>query len=105
MSRQIWKYSVNPGSFSLKMPKDAVFRHVGVQSQKKYNNLDQEYLEEHAVMWFEVNDENKAEDRHFFTVPTGVDISVKPYNRKYLGTLLIQSGILVFHLFEDYSKE
>jgi hypothetical protein len=89
--RTIWKYSVfiAPGGFVHKIPKGARFLSVQVQDK------DLPY------MWFTVETDNPREVREFLLVETGQNIPQDTFTvSDYLGTILLDSGNYVLHLFE-----
>jgi hypothetical protein len=82
----IYKYPVELGTFSVKMPKGAIFRSTGAQR-------------EGISMWFEVDPDAELEARKFITVETGKEV---PANATYLETFGIPIGPLdyVGHVYE-----
>lgn len=86
MKKQIWKFKLEPGEFSIHMPQDAVV--IAVQAQG-----------DEPCIWALVNPNAKQQIRDFVTVPTGHPFDVE--GLEYLGTFQLQRGALVFHTFED----
>ena len=83
--RVIWKFTVEPGRFSVEMPSGSTF--LSVQSQRG-----------RPQMWFLCDPHAPLRDRWFRAQPTGVEFDVEG---KYLGTFQMDDGDLVFHLFDE----
>ncbi len=84
----VWKYPVNPGqgTFERLMPAGARVLSVQVQRGEPF-------------MWALVNPATPYEKRTFVVVGTGAD-HVPAGLIKFIGTFQLESGCLVFHLFE-----
>lgn len=88
--RTIWKYSVSITSEGLvhRIPKGAKFLSVQVQQGLPY-------------MWFLLEDAALREDRKFFVLETGKELPRSLLGvSEYLGTVLLENGNHVLHLFE-----
>lgn len=86
---QVWKYNINPDDYtSLEIPKDANVLSVGEQ----FGNV---------CIWVMVDPSKNKETRKFRLAGTG-----HPINELYLsfvGTVQLDGGSMVFHLFEILS--
>lgn len=89
MEKQIWKYRVDIGNFTLDIPRDA--RILTVQTQR-----------EQPCIWVLVDTSAKIKETRFFSLyGTGHPvISEKDEKLEYIGTFQLADGSLVFHLFE-----
>ena len=85
MSKTIWKYSITPDC-TLDIPMGAKFLDVQTQHGS-------------PVAWFLVNPNQITTKRVFKTYGTGHPVPENP--GKFLGSFQLESGALVFHLFED----
>lgn len=86
--KTIWKFPVQIGDFfEIEMPKGAKILHFGIQ----YDG---------PQMWVLVDSEVAKEKRQFMLVGTGHDIHHIGAPLKYIGTVLMASDSLVWHLFE-----
>lgn len=89
--KTIWKYTMNSeGGFLMKerlinMPKGAQIISVGEQ----HNNV---------CFWAVVDPDAKMHERRFVVVGTGHDMPDLPL--KPLGSVLVDGGVWVWHLFE-----
>lgn len=86
----IYKYDVTPGEFTLELPWKAQILCVQVQ-----NNTPR--------LWVQfASGSTPCIERYFRCVPTGVEFNDNPNCYcDYIGTFQIDSGALVFHLFEE----
>ena len=84
-THSIWKYPVEVGEFALRMPKGAQVLDVQIQGRE-------------PVMWAIVDTAAEREVRRFRIYGTGHPYEVQ--RDKYIGTFQLDSGSLVFHLFE-----
>lgn len=84
----IYKYKLDPTWRKIDMPKCAKILHVGEQ----FNEV---------CIWAEVDTDNAMETRTFEVFGTGHQI---PYDigasRNYVGTVMLDGGSLVFHVYE-----
>jgi len=88
MKKQIWKFKIIPGPFSIMMPKGAEVIHVETQRDE-------------GCMWVLVDPIAEKDDRYFEVFGTGENIHYDMgVDRKHLGTFLLHGGGLVLHLFE-----
>ncbi len=89
MIKSIWKFILVPDILvKVRMPVDTTILFVGEQNNK-------------ICIWAEVNPEAKTEERNFEVYGTGHNIHYDMgTNRKYLGTAMLYSGSLVFHVYE-----
>ena len=91
MKKTIWKFELNPsisGNHSFKIPKDSEILTVQMQN----NN---------PCIWVLVNPNNEVEERFFELFGTGHDVYCDMgIDRKYINTVQMQEGSLVFHIFE-----
>lgn len=87
MTTRIFKYTLQKfGAHSLPVPLHATFLSVQFQGTA-------------IVLWFAVNDEDMAATgRTFLGVPPG---GVVPDGCEFLGTVQLQGGASVVHIFED----
>jgi hypothetical protein len=87
--RTIWKYRV-PGQshFTLALPKGAQVLSAALQHNDPH-------------IWALVDAEAPPEARKFCCLGTGWKIDET--NLKFIGTVLLEGGTFVFHLFEDVS--
>ena len=78
--------------FTLDLPRRAKFLKAGVQ----HGN---------PVAWFQCEENDEIEKRHFVEIGTGVDYVVgEDYDAKYLDTITMASGALIWHIYEIASK-
>ena len=89
MTTRIFKYTLKQfGRHELPVPLQATFLSVQFQGTA-------------GVLWFAVNDEDMvATGRMFLGVVTGGEV---PDGCEYLGTVQLQGGVFVVHIFEDLS--
>ena len=88
MNKQIWKYTLDVYDSAIEMPIGAEV--LTVQSQ---NNI--------PCLWALVNPLAEKEKRYFEVFGTGHNVYCDMgIERMYIGTFQIDSGSLVFHLFE-----
>ena len=82
--RKIYKYVIPPNNHVVAMPWDRQLLGVGAQG----NNI---------CIWAEVEPDAEPEKIRFAVVPTGGDV---PKNKAcHLGTVLLNSASLVFHIY------
>ena len=88
MPQKIWKYPINTHdvNFVLEIPEGGKPLYFEVQK-------------EIPTLWVLVNPEHKFEKRYFRIVGTG-DIIEEDDTLKYIGTIQMADGDLIFHLFE-----
>lgn len=86
--RKIWKYELGVGVTELEIPMDA--RRLGVGNQQN-----------RPVLWMLVNQENELEKRKFRICMTGAEYDFEELG--YIGTVLVDDGAYVLHVFEDIS--
>lgn len=86
MSTQVWKYKLKQ-QITLKIPMGAEILSTHVQRNS-------------ACIWARVNPEATLETRHFIIVGTGHEISDRYAESKFIGTVLMDHGAFVFHVFE-----
>jgi hypothetical protein len=89
MKRQVWKYELQNMVFQLEIPKGGTI--LSLQMQKGI-----------PCIWILVDIEAEKESRTFEVVGTGNPISHE--EGQYVGTFQLQSGELVFHVFEVLNK-
>lgn len=86
--KTIYKYEISPDINYIEIPKDAEILSLHVQNNK-------------PCIWVLVDTEKDIEERYFEFFGTGhyipCDMGI---DRKFIGTFLIDSDSLVFHLFE-----
>lgn len=88
MKKQIWKFPLNPGATIVKMPYKAEVLTVQTQGET-------------VCLWALVNPVNDTENRQFEVYGTGHNIHYDMgTERKYIGTIQMQEGALIFHVFE-----
>ena len=86
--KSIWKYKLEP-NIDILIPVEAKFLSV----QNQFNEI---------FIWFLIDTEKPTILRHFNVYGTGHPITGDP--GKFLGTVQIEKGVLVFHVFEEESK-
>lgn len=88
MEKQIWKFEIDKNNIIIEMPKDAEILTVQPQNGQ-------------ICIWALVTPDNVKESRYFEVYATGhtirYDMGVE---RKYIGTIQIDGGSWVWHLFE-----
>jgi len=92
--RQIWKYILDSATLlthdflTYNVPKNGIILHV-----------DEQFDE--ICVWVEVDPDAPKEQRHFKVYGTGHLIPDHDIvNRRYLGSVKLMKGALVFHVFE-----
>ena len=84
----IWKFPIPfADTFSIDMPAGAKLLHVAEQHRD-------------VCLWALVNPTAPKEPRYFCIAGTGHPIDTPCQQLQYVGTFLLESGRLVFHLFE-----
>ena len=83
--KTVWKYTLSPVSY-LMIPKGS--KVLFVDNQKEI-----------AQLWALVDPSQEKESREFVVYGTGHDVPDNPGN--YVGSFLMSSGSLVFHVFEQ----
>lgn len=86
--KQVWKYTLKPYKPILSIPKGGLIRYVGEQ----HNEI---------CLWVEVDTDNEAINREFKIYGTGHNIPEDWIG--YLGSVKIDEGRLVFHVYEVIS--
>ena len=84
--RQIWKFPVQPGEFTLEMP--VAIEYLGVQMQNG-----------NPYMWVIVDTACSVSKYKFVTYGTGHDIPNNVDLEEYIGTFQMLKSALVWHLF------
>lgn len=89
MNKQIWKFEIDsPSKLGIEMPIGAEILTVQVQNET-------------PCIWALVNPEETKMKRYFEIYGTGMGIYCDMgIDRKYIGTFQLNSGALVFHVFE-----
>ena len=88
MKKQIWKFEITPYDSAIQMPKFSEILTIQTQNGN-------------PCIWALVYPENEKEERYFEVYGTGHEIHYDiGINRKYINTFQLESGSLVFHLFE-----
>lgn len=83
---KIFKYHINiPGSDIIEMPEGSEILYVGNQ----YNSV---------FLWAKVDSTRKLTKRKFIVCNTGDDLPAN--TKKFLGTVLLNEGSYVLHIFE-----
>jgi hypothetical protein len=87
MQKEIWKYTLKTTDVqTVPLPINAKILHVGVQRER-------------ICLWAEVDPIEAAFTSHIFRIiGTGHPI-FDTYQLKYLGTVMLQGGSLVFHVY------
>lgn len=80
----VWKFVLSPYTQSIYMPDGAQVLSVGAQHQK-------------VCVWALVNPNNPVVPRRFVLAVTGHDV---PGHGRFLGTVILEGGGLVFHIWE-----
>ncbi|OGC94148.1 MAG: hypothetical protein A2W25_12250 [candidate division Zixibacteria bacterium RBG_16_53_22] len=83
----VWKYYLKPGENLLRVPKGAQFLHAQLQ-----HNI--------VVIWALVEPHRDAEERRLLAVGTGEFIQECVYDLVHKGTLQLDGGNLIYHVFE-----
>lgn len=86
-SSQVWKFTIDSNESDILMPYGAEILKVWTQ-------------ENDVCIWAKVDTSAKKESRKFFVFGTGHDIPSN-LNLKFIGTVFIDDGYLVFHVFEE----
>jgi len=99
-NRAVYKYPFLIGDyFKLSLPRGAQILHVATQQQ-----IAQGGYRDQACLWALVQPTAAKEEREFLLVGTGHPIS--PTDRlEHVGTFMMEGGALVFHLFENLSRD
>ena len=84
MSKRIWKYTLNPLN-TIELPVDAEILSVDEQNGE-------------ICMWVALTPEMDAYPRRFIIYATGDTIEFPVY--KHIGTVKLNDGSLIFHVFE-----
>lgn len=86
--KQIWKYIIKPDSLIHNIPSGGTVRYVAEQ----FGDI---------CVWVEVDPRKENESRHFEVFGTGHPINEDMgTSREYLGSVQLEGGALVFHVFE-----
>ena len=86
---RVYKYALDlMGDQPVAMPRGARVLHVDVQGDQ-------------VCLWALVDPTAPVESRHFSVVPTGARLLRS--DATYIGTVLLDGGALVLHVFEDPS--
>lgn len=91
--RTVWKYKLQATHIQeLRLPEKAEILYVREQN-------------EFVCLWAVVETHRELEARVIEVVPTGVEMETDMgVDRKYLGSVHLQNGALVFHVFERSSS-
>lgn len=87
----IWKYQLPQGSMwtSIPMPKNAEVLSAGSQDDMPF-------------VWVKVPQISEGhENRNFLVVETGVTVSSNARETRFIGTVLLDGGRYVLHVFEE----
>lgn len=84
--KAIWKYTLRPSGHPIEIPKDARILSVNSQANE-------------ICLWALVDPNAPKEQRRFVPIPTGK--TMDGTNMTFIGTVLLEGGRLVFHIFED----
>lgn len=84
--KTVWKYILQSET-TFDIPKDALLLHVDVQGRD-------------ICLWAMVDTEKETEKRHFIVAGTGHEI--KQGAIANVGSVMLESGTLVFHVFETW---
>ncbi len=88
MANQIWKFPIiDPSLIVFNMPEGSKILTIQMQNDK-------------PCIWALVNPENKLEKRGFKLFGTGQSIDDDMTKMRYINTIQMHNGNLVFHLFE-----
>lgn len=82
---RIYKFTLKPGAHDYEMSDGAELLHVANQH-------------ENVCLWAMVDNTKPISKRRIGVVPTGIDFDAE--NSKYVGTVSLQGGNLIFHVFE-----
>ena len=86
MTKTVYKWTLTPGVCEIEMPDGADILTVQAQHAE-------------PVLWALVNPDAPVARRTFRVIGTGHDIG--PGEHTYIGTLQLQAGALVIHVFEQ----
>jgi len=87
VSKAVWKYPLEAvDEMQISMPANAVVLHVGTQMKRQ------------PCMWVLVSPTSERVTRIFRIYGTGHTIPENPGS--YMGSFLLEEGVLVFHVFE-----
>lgn len=96
MNKTVWKYKLSAKPFvELEMPIGAQI--LSVQSILNIADPDPKEL---AYLWAMVDPEMRLEKRRFIIIPTGVEMGDDVQGHSYVGTIQMQSGDIILHVFE-----
>jgi hypothetical protein len=84
--RSIWKFNLAPGETTLQIPQGAGI----LTAAEQFGGIS---------MWAAVDPEKPLVDRKFAVFATGQSIETL-LGHKFIGTVLLNGGSLVFHVFE-----
>ena len=87
--KTIWKYTLDPNDLKINMP-------IGARILTAREQRDR------ICVWAEVHDDSHTEQRNFVVVATGQEMPEGIL--KYLGTASLNSGALIFHVYERVFK-
>ena len=101
MSREIWKFKVNPLTSPIKMPIASTILSCGTQKETIYDTEQGTLVLEHIFVWASVNpDECQLVERTIYVIATGQEVPDDVFfTMTFLGTVQFKTGPLVFHLF------
>lgn len=94
--RKVFKYELNDSISKVDIPDEADF--LKVEYQASSGKL---------CLWALVDTDQEQINRHtFYLIMTGADFppEVSHPHTEHVGTVLLQGGLLVVHVFEDESK-
>ena len=86
--RQIWKFPVDFGKFTIKSPPICKYLDVQIQKDKPY-------------LWVMVDINGDFEEYNFVVYGTGHSIPDAISIQKHIGTFQMGDGNLIWHLFTD----
>jgi hypothetical protein len=86
-TREIWKYVIYPRKLNHMVPRNGIIRYVSEQHGE-------------ICVWIEVNPNEAKEWRHFEIYGTGHPIIYKGDNPQYIGSVKVDGGNFIFHVYE-----
>ena len=85
---EVWKFRLIPGKQKIEMSEGAIILHVHEQADDVF-------------LWAQVHSTGMKVDRHIMVVATG-----EPFDEnevyEYVGSVHLDRGVLVFHVYELY---
>lgn len=87
---QVWKFRLKPGKQKIEMSEGAIILHVHEQNDDVF-------------LWAQVHPTGMVVDRHIMVVATGQSFDDREVC-EYIGSVHLNRGALVFHVYELYTS-